>query len=146
MIKYFLLVLLSSCSLYRIDKDVHDYLEEFYADILQLDYKFRMTPLIVRVFRDEDFAHSLDYLAVCVMTKPREIQIRSKPWALMSNLQKKSLVYHEAGHCILDLPHDDRLMGDKCPYSLMYSGYISTNCLNEHFNDYKLRLFTGRKR
>lgn len=41
----------------------------------------------------------------------REITIRETAWNLMSEYSRKHLIYHELGHCALNLEHDDTMYG-----------------------------------
>lgn len=50
--------------------------------------------------------------------------------------RKKALIYHELGHCICFEDHDDRVMNDSCPVSMMNSQLVPTNCLWKHWDHY----------
>jgi hypothetical protein len=57
----------------------------------------------------------------------REIQINSTHWQFFTEEQKEQLVFHELGHCVFDLDHDDSLMpnNSNCPNSIMRSFMFS---------------------
>lgn len=57
----------------------------------------------------------------------REIQINSLKWELFTEEQKEQLIFHELGHCVLNLNHDDSPMPNKsyCPNSIMRSFMFS---------------------
>jgi hypothetical protein len=59
----------------------------------------------------------------------RQIVIEDKFFYEASDEDKEGLLYHELGHCLLNLPHDERCRvrnGNVCiePYSLMYPAYL----------------------
>ena len=53
----------------------------------------------------------------------RQIEINSKYWFSFSEEQKEQLIYHELGHCVFKLGHDDSMLttDKKCPNSIMRS-------------------------
>jgi hypothetical protein len=60
------------------------------------------------------------------------IKINKKFWETASEVQRRILIFHELGHCVLDRRHDDNLIQlgiyVNAPKSLMYSipfGYES---------------------
>ena len=57
----------------------------------------------------------------------REIQINSLHWEFFTEEQKEQLIYHELGHCVFNLGHDDSLMPNNrsCPNSIMRSFMFS---------------------
>ena len=64
----------------------------------------------------------------------REVQINSTHWQFFTEEQKEQLVFHELGHCVFNLGHDDSLMpsNDNCPNSIMrssmFSRFEASNC------------------
>lgn len=71
------------------------------------------------------------------------VYIDSKYWKHASYYQRASLLIHEYGHHELGLfafgmsSHNDKLMRDGCPESVMYSKVISDECLHKHFVMYR---------
>lgn len=72
----------------------------------------------------------------------REIQINSQHWSSFSEEQKEQLVFHELGHCVFDLNHDDSRLQYRtsCPNSIMrsfmFNQYEIDNCYipeNAHY-------------
>lgn len=56
-------------------------------------------------------------------TGEREIQIAYYYWEVLSELEKQNLIFHEAGHCSLNLGHDDTFIEQDntiMPRSIMY--------------------------
>lgn len=43
----------------------------------------------------------------------REIKINIDFWPTLSEIGKEQLMYHELGHCVFDLTHEDRTVVDK---------------------------------
>lgn len=53
----------------------------------------------------------------------------------IGEIQRKSLMFHELVHCHCMEGHDDSMLPDMCPASLMYSKTIQPWCLEEHWDD-----------
>lgn len=66
----------------------------------------------------------------------KEIYIDPKYWYNYSNIEKKALIYHEAGHCFCYESHDDSLYDDGCAKSLMHSTQTDKYCLDTYWNEY----------
>jgi hypothetical protein len=67
----------------------------------------------------------------------REVVINSKGWDRMTILQRRALIFHELGHCVFDMKHDDSLKFDGCAKSLMYPHPISQRCLRQYWRQYE---------
>lgn len=67
----------------------------------------------------------------------KEILIDKGYWAQMTALQKKNLIYHELGHCVKNLEHNQNLMQGNCPETLMYSSVINNTCLVNNWDYYE---------
>lgn len=72
----------------------------------------------------------------------REIQINSLHWSNFSEEQKEQLIFHELGHCVFNLGHDDSMLEYRrdCPNSIMrsfmFNQYEINNCYvpeNSHY-------------
>lgn len=55
----------------------------------------------------------------------RTVLILRAYWEKASNLQKEQLIFHELGHCVLNLPHDASRNENGVPKSIMYPAMIS---------------------
>lgn len=59
-----------------------------------------------------------------------------------SDIRKKALIFHELGHCVLGrFKHNDALLADGCPASLMAETTPKNDCLNTHWEEYVRELF-----
>jgi hypothetical protein len=72
----------------------------------------------------------------------REIQINPEHWSSYSDLEQEQLIFHELGHCVFDLKHDDSFMVAKpsCPNSVMrsymFSAYETLQCYSPERSHY----------
>jgi hypothetical protein len=58
------------------------------------------------------------------------VRIDRNFWVHATKVQKRALVFHELGHCLLDLSHDSR-MKDGCPRSIMKGNItVYEDCLD----------------
>lgn len=56
-------------------------------------------------------------------------------WDTIGEEQREHLMYHELGHCAMGLDHDNSIMGNNCPKSMMYP-YLFVNCYLNHRDYY----------
>lgn len=92
------------------------------------------------VFRDTD----KKYVAICKQYENKKlniIHINKKDWMSRSDAQKKLTLIHEIGHCDKYLDHNDELMEDKCPVSIMHHQIFSSECFNKHEKMYRQQVF-----
>lgn len=73
----------------------------------------------------------------------RKITIDSEYWSLISESQKEELMYHELGHCAMELDHDEGLLPNNCPVSIMYP-YTFDYCYARYTSHYKEELRSKR--
>lgn len=62
-------------------------------------------------------------------------------WTYISRLRKLELVYHELGHCLCYLGHNDKFLLNGCPASLMYPFHMESHCIHNYWDYYKQELF-----
>lgn len=60
------------------------------------------------------------------------IQIAGKYWPLLSETSKKSVIYHELGHCVFKRIHTTDTYSDGCPTSIMNTSLLSDTCVESH--------------
>jgi len=85
---------------------------------------------------------------VSVLTKKtikRRIFIDAKIWDHLEEIERINLVFHELGHAIPALSHNNELLTDRCPKSIMYPEIISPTCLELHFEDYLKEVNSWKK-
>jgi len=71
----------------------------------------------------------------------RSITIDPIYWSRATHLMRESLIFHELGHCSLYRFHDNRVMSDFCPFSLMHEYAIPQTCYRRHRQHYINQLF-----
>lgn len=84
------------------------------------------------------------YIAICKQYDDRilnTVHINNKYWDKLSDAQKKLTLIHEIGHCDKLLDHNDELMKDKCPASIMHHKIFSSECFNKHEKMYRQQVF-----
>lgn len=103
------------------------------------NYKFERQPLLESYFKQFEDLTGISTQGIstkfeaqqgltvgsCVTwdTGEREIQIAYYFWDVASDLEKQNLIFHEAGHCALDLGHDETFIQKDeltIPRSIMY--------------------------
>lgn len=62
-------------------------------------------------------------------------------WLEISQMSKKELLFHELAHCYLELGHNEALLPDDCPQSIMYPKVIEQHCIKSHWDDVYLKEF-----
>jgi hypothetical protein len=84
------------------------------------------------------------YVAICKKYKTESlnvIYINKKEWDKTSELQKKLVLIHEIGHCDKNLEHDNKLLKDGCPASIMYQSLFSSKCFKQYEKKYYNQVF-----
>jgi hypothetical protein len=70
-----------------------------------------------------------------------EIRINKKYWDSATDAQQYLLLAHELGHCEFWLMHDNKMLDDGCPASLMNSYLPDAECADLHFLDYAIEFY-----
>lgn len=76
----------------------------------------------------------------------REILINKDVWEGIGLKERKALIYHELGHCLLGRDHDDEMMripGCACNASIMHPDMMSGFAFEMYEEEYIYELFTG---
>jgi len=74
-----------------------------------------------------------------------EILIDETAWNRFSEIDKKSLIYHQLGHCLLERPDDNTMVvfeGEEIPASIMHNSIEFILDGSERDDMYLLELFT----
>lgn len=83
-------------------------------------------------------------VGVClVRPSGKKITIDFGYWSMISDSQKEELMYHELGHCAMDLDHDESVLSNNCPVSIMYP-YTFDYCYLNYTGYYKEELKNKR--
>jgi hypothetical protein len=72
----------------------------------------------------------------------QEIILDISSWVVYSYLRRELVIFHELGHCTLGLGHNDKLLSDNCPSSLMNTELVPSNCYERHREYYIEELCT----
>jgi hypothetical protein len=86
--------------------------------------------LLVSFDEDKNFtAIGPKVVGVCYsIDEWRLVTIRKSYWETIGPFQRKVLVYHELGHCLLGRDHDSTLVDGFCPKSMMYPSVVDAGC------------------
>jgi hypothetical protein len=93
-----------------------------------------VTILISDTLPDAPVGPGLVEVGVCE-SRSRTITIQKATWAKSTDTYKRSLLFHELGHCIFNRVHRTDMYNDGCPKSIMYPIVLADNCFNIHSND-----------
>ena len=88
-----------------------------------------------------------DIVGFCnVGWKRRSIVIDRSSWKNLEHYEKEELMYHELGHCAMDLDHDDeqKKILNSCPSSVMNSRLLGI-CYKLYTNYYKQELKSKKR-
>jgi hypothetical protein len=70
------------------------------------------------------------------------VEIDKANWLATTEYQRINLIFHELGHCVLGrdhMPWGDYMMA--CPSSFMYRAVLSTECIENNYENYLHELF-----
>ena len=119
---------------YSIDSAFIEYVDSFKQDFNR-DFKIKIS------FDDRE--SSIAGTCYTYTDGYREIKIDRDYWNSINSNAKEQLIYHELGHCILDLGHNDDYSvkaGYYCPDSIMnshaFNSFHIDNCYIPFFSDY----------
>ncbi len=84
------------------------------------------------------------WVGLCVVKNgKRAIYIYDWLWLAETEEQREITIYHERGHCDADQKHNDTLLADGCPASLMHWQVPTIACADKHIGDYRLEFQQG---
>jgi len=73
----------------------------------------------------------------------REITINTVHWFSITEIQRLSLLFHELGHCALDLNgHNDEVV-EGLPVTIMSTYQSSSDLFIDYYDEYMMELFAG---
>lgn len=121
--------------------------DSIYASVQALDDK-RLVKMVLETC--QLLSNSMHLLGIkgpygqCEIGEGRNISINKAYWSDASHTSRELLIFHELGHCVLNLEHDDSwitLNGVYIPKSIMNS-YLFSEYLYDTFREYyMLELF-----
>lgn len=79
-----------------------------YVDSFEKLHGKKISTQISIVPKFSDSTLSKDAVGVCYYSYPRKIELLSSFWKSSSNLTRRSLIFHELGHCELERGHFDK--------------------------------------
>lgn len=87
------------------------------------------------------------YAGVCYRSLSNGTPIQSwiiidkEYWFKITWYQQVNLIFHELGHCVLNRDHVKSDSVSRCPTSFMYEQIMSTQCIQDHYEEYLRELF-----
>ncbi len=167
---FLLLTLIGSCSSapyseIRVDPELQIYLDSFIADSKGMVLKSDMTRIGIKI---KKYKKDNDAIGTCYIYNGK-ITISEEWWERATFLEKKEVIFHELGHCVLLRPHtsppdSDNFWGflegilfkmgilnkigflkDGCPASLMHPHTIGYGCITEHYVYYINELYRNSR-
>lgn len=80
-----------------------------------------------------------DWVGVCYYFS-NHVQIDRKFWREVDEATREELIFHELGHCELELEHDETIGENFCPNSIMYP-HVFSACYKRNKLKYIKELF-----
>jgi hypothetical protein len=81
--------------------------------------------------------------AVCEKEAIPTVVFDTARWTELTNPQKRALMFHELGHCVLNRPHTTELQSTNgCPSSVMTATLPLVSCLEKNEDVYDAELFS----
>lgn len=125
-----------------IDSKLNDYVQDFVVAGASVHHPVVIDNLIVQ------FSSSLTAPteAECFNSSTPRILVNSNIWFEFSEIEQEAIMFHELGHCILNLGHDTTMItlgGDYIPRSIMYPYSQSDQIYLDHWDYYVNELFNG---
>lgn len=82
----------------------------------------------------------------CLIGYSKSIEIPYLRWIYLKEIEREQLMFHELGHCELGRPHNNTVLDNGCPMSLMKSHGFHTDCYRRNKSYYLNELFTAPDR
>ena len=137
-IVYYLLFL-TSCAWHPVQENLAQReVNRLMYDFLSLSNKHKLNlkaPPITFVVMEEKFPKFKGAVGLC---KNKAVYLDQKWWRETTLWDKEQVLFHELGHCLLDLKHQKGIMGQKPIPSDIYYKHRAT-LINQMFNQ-KLRM------
>lgn len=117
--------------------------EEFKPFYEKFEEYYGMYPQVsIKMAKDENFTHDNKTVIIGTCSHNRNlIKINEHYWPRFTDKQKLILIFHELGHCFLKRKHNNYILPDTCPYSIMNKKMISDKCIRNNFEHYIKELY-----
>jgi len=117
-----------------------------YLSIFQLEAALYGIPVNYhhkfKVYLARNLAKVKGYVGLCRNRSGKvSIWIDKKEWESSSHLDREALMFHELGHCILSLEHNDTTERNGDPMSIMHSRAYSSSLYVKYRRSYLRELF-----
>lgn len=119
--------------------EFESYVKDFEQEAAVLGRNVQVTNLVVAY---GDLPQSY-YRASCKLT-PGEtpvITVNQESWDSLSEIDRRAVMFHELGHCILNRRHKNDYSEEGVPLSLMNAAVIDSNIYTENEHYYHEELF-----
>ena len=141
LVSSFLLLFLVGCSLFYPKNDNH-LLEYSEAFVKESEGKVSVKDVkkVQIYFKTQDDAvGTCNYMTDVIEIDPTFFYTATaKP--------RKTVIYHELGHCVCKRDHTMGQLNDACPDSIMYYKVVNRKCLDKHWDYYMKEIYTGCKK
>jgi hypothetical protein len=114
-----------------VDQELMPYVRRFVQEARS--YGCEISPVVQVVgFGPDVMIQTLgkDAIAFCALHDDgnRSIWVSHYYWGKLSFFQRRMLLYHELGHCMLSMDHVDLMLDDECPLSVMHPYIADDDC------------------
>jgi Zn-dependent peptidase ImmA (M78 family) len=100
-----------------IDKEFIKYYKSFIYESNKRGHKLPSDRLNVKIIKTSGLEHNIE--AICYISE-NKIFINKRKWDTLKESMKERLIYHELGHCVLGLKHDNSLDESWYPKTIMH--------------------------
>lgn len=128
---------------YQVDSELEFWVSEFETASVQHGRPIEVRDLIATLEPDSTFDKP-NQLAFCRLSSNStpQIRVRASTWSQFSEWDKRQLMFHELGHCILRLGHNDSVNANNVPTSIMNTYHFGAWYYNQNtFANYDSQLF-----
>jgi hypothetical protein len=145
----YLWTVLLSCATYpqedRTNPNIHPSVMPYVLMFMEDGNLLISGELTIQIVKKFNYEGSKNPIGLCWPTR-QKVQLLASAWAQFNMVQRKLLVYHELGHCVLGrLEHIDILLANGCAQSLMHSTHLHNmdECYRDDPDYYNNELFNG---
>lgn len=130
------------------ERQTGPYLRMFQTEMMLRGIQFEY-PMALRVYISKNLDKRLgNVVGLCRITSNRiRIYLDKDAWERYDDVRREMLMFHELGHCVLDLDHNRSTMLNGTPLSIMYPNLFSPYTYNKYrpqYLDYLAKEFMAR--